>query len=259
MIVFTLKYLSKAFKAWIFFERELQESDRMIHWDLKVAFHQFEIFLKGRNQNVISFRWIAYENLQRSHNSSSTHTCLTFQRVRTIGDFLDEFAKYGEFDPLDITKWFKSPINAVTFSRNDIIKAWGKCMFKFFKGSLLSFLKRVYPEVKFDEYLTISFEEGRCHSVCWEFFLTNFAKSKQFDPWDPKMWHRVSRMELIKWGGKSVLKLYKGSLIAALKAAYPDSFIWKRRTSSIRKWDGNPLKIKGNSSKIRIKPENLML
>jgi len=56
--------------------------------------------------------------------------------------FFDEFAKSKHFDPLDTQKWY-------SFSRSEISKNGGAALLRYYKGSYITALKKLYPELGF--------------------------------------------------------------------------------------------------------------
>jgi len=127
--------------------------------------------------------------------------------------FFDEFAKSNGFDPLDENQWYSVTSKQINRAGG------GSAILKYYKGSHIAALIKLYPEVifqkeRFFEVWKIPHERRK--------FFDEFATSKQFDPLDSGKWYSVTRRDILKAGGRGVLPYYEDSHITALAEVYPE-------------------------------------
>jgi len=68
--------------------------------------------------------------------------------------FLDEFAKFKQFDPLDATKWY-------SISNREITRVGGTSILNYYKGSHITAVMRLYPELMLNKENFLQFQGRR--------------------------------------------------------------------------------------------------
>jgi len=122
--------------------------------------------------------------------------------------FFEMFARSKKFNPFDAEKWY-------SVSRREIIAAGGISVLQYYDGSHIKALVKLYPELALKKGNFLTSKQGRK-------FFDAFAKSKNFNPLDAKMWYSVTSEEISRAGRRGLLRFYDGSHIRALVRLYPE-------------------------------------
>jgi len=117
-------------------------------------------------------------------------------------------------------KWY-------SITRGEILSAGGGKILKRYKGSHITALAKVYPELTWEAHKFFLSKEGRNAPQQQREFFDKFAISKQFDPLDPEKWYSTSYKDIIRAGGGSILTYFKSSHITALIKLYPELILKK--------------------------------
>jgi len=134
--------------------------------------------------------------------------------------FFDTFATSNHFNPLDAENWY-------SVAYKEIVKAGGQRLLEYYNGSHIKALVKLYPELNLKKGNFFQSKEGWKAIRNQRNFFDAFATSKKFNPLDAKNWHSVTKNEIIRAGGSSLLQYYSGSHIKALVKLYPELMLKK--------------------------------
>jgi len=132
-------------------------------------------------------------------------------------EFFDGFARSNNFNPLDAENWYSVTLQEIT-------RAGGSGLLKYYNGSHIKALVRLYPELMFKKGNFFRSEK----MLKARNFFDEFARSKNFNPLEDKKWYSVTKKEVIRAGGEELLMNYKGSHIKALVKLYPELMLKQR-------------------------------
>jgi len=118
-------------------------------------------------------------------------------------------------------------------SHNEILRSGGGSLLSYYNGSHIRALGKLYPELK--ENLLL-FKEGWKAPENQRKFFDEFARSKKFNPMDPENWYSVTRNDIQRAGGSSLLNNYfNGSHVKALVKLYPELMLKMENFLNLRK------------------------
>jgi len=120
--------------------------------------------------------------------------------------FFDRFARSKHFSPLDTEKWY-------SVTKKEIIRAGGSGLLKYYNGSNIEAMVKLYPELIWKKGNFFRHEARK--------FLEEFAMHSNFNPLDAEKWGSVTRREIMQAGGQRLVLKY-GSHIKALMKLYPE-------------------------------------
>jgi len=122
-----------------------------------------------------------------------------------------------KFDPLEPENWY-----SITHAQIVKKKKNASTLFRHY-GGLKQALAAAYPQIRFDSDAFAGNKPKRywCDVKHCRVFFDEFAKEKGFDPLKSDNWFGITRDEIRKEGGRSVLGHYK-TYRDAIKAAYPE-------------------------------------
>jgi len=100
-------------------------------------------------------------------------------------------------------------------------------MTHYYRGSFIKALIALYPELKLQrqKFRLKDWREAKHRRN----FLDEFARSKHFNPLEVENWYSVSSQEIIRAGGRGVLRHHEESHIKALIALYPELMFRKEK------------------------------
>jgi len=162
--------------------------------------------------------------------------------------FFDEFAESKGFNPLKAENWY-------SVLKVDIIGAGGGGLLKYYSGSQVEALVKLYPELMLKKgnflkpKVKLKLPRWRAPGKQRKFF-NEFAQSKKFNPLDVENWYSITLRDIIRAGGSGLLNYYKGSHIEALVKLYPELTFNKGNFSTCKVgWKGPGWKSFGNQRK----------
>jgi len=134
---------------------------------------------------------------------------------------LNGLAASKKFNPLDAQSWY-------SVTREDIIRAGGWGLLKYYEGSYIKALVKLYPELMLEKGNFFRSEKGWKALANQRKFFDEFARSKNFSPLDAEKWYSITNKEITTAGGGGLLKYYNLSHIKALVKIYPELNLKRR-------------------------------
>jgi len=149
-----------------------------------------------------------------------SHHADKWQDPKKRRDFFDAFSKSRQFNPLDSEKWY-------SISLREVKKAGGAGLLRYYKGSHITALLDLYPELMLQRKEFLNFPDKWQNPKIRRKFLDDFASIRQFDPLDAEQWYSITHNEIKRAGGSALLYYYNGSPFKALKELYPELMLKK--------------------------------